>query len=327
MTDPRPPGRGSPLRYARISIAAAVATILLKGGAFALTGSVALLSDALESLTNLVAAVVALVALAVAVRPADEEHAYGHTKAEYFASGFEGALVLAAALIVLVTAVSRLFDPRPLEHVPLGLAITALASAINFGVARLLLGAAQRYGSIALEADARHLLTDVWTSAGVIVGVGAAALTGWERLDAIVAIAVALHIARTGFELVRRSMLGLLDTALPPEIQATIHSRAGPLRRARRPVPRAADPPSRIAALHLVPRPGARELDRAGRARPGRGDRGRDPGEGAEQHRVHAPRAGGGPGLVAGYAARAAEAAGVSPVLASSVRTAPGRPR
>jgi cation diffusion facilitator family transporter len=202
-------------RYALISIFAALATIGLKGGAYVLTGSVGLLSDALESLVNLLAAIVALWALWVAARPADEEHAYGHTKAEYFSSGFEGALVVIAAASILATAIPRLLDPRPVEDVGVGLAISALASVINLGVARLLFGAGRRYHSITLEADAHHLMTDVWTSVGVIVGVGAAAATGWDVLDPVIAIAVALNVVRTGAGLLRRSMLGLLDTALP----------------------------------------------------------------------------------------------------------------
>ncbi len=202
-------------RYALISIFAALATIGLKGGAYVLTGSVGLLSDALESLVNLLAAIVALWALWVAARPADEEHAYGHTKAEYFSSGFEGALVVIAAASILATAIPRLLDPRPVEDVGVGLAISALASVINLGVARVLFGAGRRYHSITLEADAHHLMSDVWTSVGVIVGVGAAAATGWDVLDPIIAIAVALNVVRTGVALLRRSMLGLLDTALP----------------------------------------------------------------------------------------------------------------
>jgi cation diffusion facilitator family transporter len=202
-------------RYALISIFAALATIGLKGGAYVLTGSVGLLSDALESLVNLLAAIVALWALWVAARPADEEHAYGHTKAEYFSSGFEGALVVIAAASILATAVPRLMDPRPVEDVGVGLAISALASVINLGVARVLFGAGRRYHSITLEADAHHLMTDVWTSVGVIVGVGAAAATGWDVLDPLIAIAVAVNVVWTGIGLLRRSMLGLLDTALP----------------------------------------------------------------------------------------------------------------
>jgi cation diffusion facilitator family transporter len=205
------------LRYALISVFAALATITLKGGAYLLTGSIGLLSDALESLVNLIAALVALFALSVAARPADEEHAYGHTKAEYFSSGFEGALILIAAASILVPAVGRLIDPQPIEEPGLGLAITGIASLINLGVARVLLRAGRRYESITLEADAQHLMTDVWTSFGVIVGVGAAAVTGWHRLDAVVAIAVALNVLRSGLRLLRRSMLGLLDTSLPEE--------------------------------------------------------------------------------------------------------------
>jgi len=201
--------------YALISIFAALATIGLKGGAYVLTGSVGLLSDALESLVNLLAAIVALWALWVAARPADEEHAYGHTKAEYFSSGFEGALVVIAAASILATAIPRLMDPRPVEDVGVGLAISALASVINLGVARVLFGAGRRYHSITLEADAHHLMTDVWTSVGVILGVGAAAATGWDVLDPLIAIAVAVNVVWTGIGLLRRSMLGLLDTALP----------------------------------------------------------------------------------------------------------------
>lgn len=209
-------------RFALISVAAAVATIALKGGAYLLTGSIGLLSDALESLVNLVAALVALVALSVAARPADEDHAYGHTKAEYFSSGFEGALILVAAVSIMVAATRRLLTPVPIHEPGIGLAITALASVVNYGVARVLFQAGRRYESITLEADAHNLMADVWTSLGVIVGVGAAALTGWHRLDAVVAIAVAIHVVRAGLKLLRRSMLGLLDTALPEEMLTAI---------------------------------------------------------------------------------------------------------
>lgn len=181
-----------------------------------------LLSDALESLVNLIAAVVALRALTIAARPADEEHAYGHTKAEYFSSGFEGALVLVAAVLIAVTAVERLLDPVPLAHVGTGLGISVVASAINLWVARVLFRAAREHSSIALEADAHHLMTDVWTSAGVLGGVGVVGLTGWQVLDPIVALAVAANMTRVGFALMRRSMLGLLDTALPDWIQQEI---------------------------------------------------------------------------------------------------------
>lgn len=207
----RPSLRG----FAVLSIAAAIANIALKGGAYLLTGSVGLLSDALESLVNLLAAVVALLVLSVADRPADEEHAYGHGKAEYFASGFEGALILIAAVSIAVAAAVRLLSPRPIAQAGVGLAVTGLATLINVLVARLLFRAGRRYESITLEADAQHLMSDVWTSAAVILGVAVAALTHLERLDAVVAVAVAVHILRTGISLLRRSLEGLLDTALP----------------------------------------------------------------------------------------------------------------
>ena len=219
-------------RFAWLSIAAAVATIALKTVTWRLTGSVGLLSDALESVVNLAAAVMALVMLTLAARPPDEEHAHGHTKAEYLASGFEGALILLAALAIGFAAVARLVSPQPLEQVGVGLAVSVAASLVNLVVARVLLRAARRHRSIALEADAQHLMTDVWTSAGVLVGVGLVALTGWERLDPLVALAVAAQIVWTGVKLVRRSATGLLDAALPPEdlasLRAVLDRHAGP---------------------------------------------------------------------------------------------------
>jgi cation diffusion facilitator family transporter len=209
-------------KYALISIGAAIATIALKGGAYLLTGSVGLLSDAFESLVNLVAAFVALVALSVAARPADEEHAYGHGKAEYFASGFEGALIVVAAITIAAAAVPRLLHPQPVHDVWFGLVISLVASAINLGAARILLRAGRRYDSIALEADAQHLMIDVWTSIAVVVGVGAAATTGWNRLDPLLALLVAARVVRLGIDLLRRSLLGLLDTALPEATRARI---------------------------------------------------------------------------------------------------------
>ncbi|HET7321831.1 MAG TPA: cation diffusion facilitator family transporter, partial [Longimicrobiaceae bacterium] len=193
-------------RYAWLSVLAALVTIVLKGGAYYLTDSVGLLSDALESLVNLVSAVVALRALDVAARPADEEHAYGHTKAEYFSSGFEGALVIVAALLIAGTSVDRLLHPRSLDHVGLGLAVSVVASVVNLLVARVLFGAAERHHSIALEADAHHLMTDVWTSVGVVAGVGVVAVTGWDVLDPLVALAVAANISRIGYSLIERSL-------------------------------------------------------------------------------------------------------------------------
>jgi cation diffusion facilitator family transporter len=203
-------------RYAWLSIATAIATIVLKGVAYEMTDSVGLLSDALESLVNLVAAVLALLMLSVSARPPDEDHAYGHTKAEYFASGAEGVLILVAAVAIGWAAVLRLIEPRPLEKVGLGLIVSTVASCLNFFTARTLLAAGRRYRSIALEADAEHLMTDVWTSAGVLVGVGAVSVTGWQRLDPIIALLVAANIVRTGLSLVNRSALALLDVAWAP---------------------------------------------------------------------------------------------------------------
>jgi cation diffusion facilitator family transporter len=211
--------RRSLRRYAVISILAALATIGLKGWAYAVTGSVGLLSDAFESLVNLAAAVVALIALTTAARPEDEDHRYGHSKAEYFSSGFEGALIMLAAASILYASVRRLLSPRPIEQLTLGVGISVAASVINLLVARVLFRAARRHQSITLEADAHHLMTDVWTSLGVIIGIWAASATGWQRLDPIVAIGVALNIVYTGVSILRRSLMGLLDTAIPDELQ------------------------------------------------------------------------------------------------------------
>lgn len=209
-------------RFAWLSIAAAVVTIGLKTGAYLVTGSVGLLSDAIESLVNLVAAVVALVMLTIAARPPDDRHLYGHDKAEYFSSGVEGTLILVAAISIGITAVQRLFHPQPVERVDLGVVISIAASLVNLGVARVLFQAGRRYRSITLEADAHHLMTDVWTSAGVLVGIGVVALTGWQRLDPIIALAVAANIIWSGASLIRRSVAGLMDTVLPLEEQQTI---------------------------------------------------------------------------------------------------------
>lgn len=209
-------------RFAWLSIATALVTIGLKLSAYLLTGSVGLLSDALESLVNLVAAIIALTMLTISARPPDEEHAYGHSKAEYFASGAEGSLILVAAVSIIVTAGQRLINPQPLEQIGLGLIVAVVASLINLATAQILLRAGQRYNSISLEADARHLMTDVWTSVGVLVGIGAVMLTGWERLDPLIALLVAANIIWSGVSLVRRSALGLMDTALPSEEQDAI---------------------------------------------------------------------------------------------------------
>ena len=213
--------RPSLARFAWLSIAAAVVTIGLKSLAYRLTGSVGLLSDALESLVNLVAAVITLGMLALAARPPDEDHTWGYGKAEYFSSGAEGVLIFAAAVGIAWTAARRRMAPQPLESVGLGLAVSVGASLGNFGVSRVLLTAGRRYHSIALEADAHHLMTDVWTSAGVLAAIGAVAATGWVILDPLIAIAVAVQILWTGVKLLRRSAQGLLDRALPAgEVEA-----------------------------------------------------------------------------------------------------------
>jgi len=208
-------------RFAWLSVGTAVVTIALKLLAWRLTGSVGLLSDALESFVNLAAAAMTLAMITVASRPPDEEHAFGYGKAEYFASGVEGALILFAAAGIGWAAIARLAHPQPLARAGLGLALSVLASLVNLAVARVLLAAGRRHHSIALEADGHHLMTDVWTSAGVVAGIGAVAATGWLLLDPVIALAVAVHIVWSGARLVRRSWLGLLDPALPPaELEA-----------------------------------------------------------------------------------------------------------
>ncbi len=202
-------------RYAWISITASVATIALKAGAYLLTGSVGLLSDAIESVVNLAGALMALWMLTVAAREPDEEHAYGHSKAEYFSSGVEGGLILVAAVSIGIAAVGRLLAPRPVEQLGLGVLISTAASLVNLFVARVLIDAGRRFQSITLQADGRHLLTDVWTSGGVLVALGAVYLTGWQQLDPIVGLVVALNIVRIGYRIVRESIAGLMDTALP----------------------------------------------------------------------------------------------------------------
>jgi cation diffusion facilitator family transporter len=200
-----------------LSVAAAIATITLKTLAWALTGSVGLLSDAAESVVNLVAALFALVIVHWAARPPDEEHAYGHEKADYLSAGVEGSLILLAALTIAYSAIQRLQDPQPISHVGIGLSVSVVASAINLTVARRLLAAGREHRSLVLEADGRHLMTDVWTSVGVVAGVALVALTGWQRLDPIIALLVAANIIVTGVTLVRRFTGGLMDRALPPD--------------------------------------------------------------------------------------------------------------
>lgn len=216
--------RASLTKFAWLSIGAAVATITLKTAAYFLTGSVGLLSDAIESLVNLAGAIVALIMLTIAARPADEDHVYGHSKAEYFASVTEGILILGAAIGIMFTAVQRLLDPRPLEQLGIGLGVSVTASVINWVVARRLMVEGRKRSSITLEADAHHLMTDVWTSIGVIGGVAVAGFTGWSILDPLVAIAVALNIVWTGIQLVRRSVSGLMDEVLPSEEQKLIEA-------------------------------------------------------------------------------------------------------
>lgn len=209
-------------RFAWLSIAAAVTTILLKGTAWWVTDSVGLLSDAAESTVNLVAAVVALVALRVALLPPDRNHNYGHSKAEYFSAAVEGLMIFVAAAVILMVSVQRFLDPAPLQNVGVGLTISVVASVVNGAVALVLLRAGRRHRSITLTADGKHLLTDVWTSVGVVVGVLLVWLTGWERLDPIVAFAVGVNILVTGWGLIRTSTAGLMDVALPTEDNARI---------------------------------------------------------------------------------------------------------
>ncbi len=213
---------GSARSYALLSLVAAAVTIGLKFGAYGLTGSVGLFSDAAESVVNLVAAVAAVWALSVAARPPDEEHAFGHGKAEYFSSGLESALIIVAAVLIGVTAWGRLMDPQPLKNVWLGLAVSLVAAALNGGVALVILRAGRRLRSITLRAEAQHLLTDVWTSVGVVAGIVVVRLTGWLVLDPLIALLVALNVVRTGVLLLRDTGQGLLDRSLPPEDLAAI---------------------------------------------------------------------------------------------------------
>lgn len=208
--------RSTPLsRYAWLSIGAALITISLKAAAWHFTGSVGLLSDAMESVVNLIGAVMALAMLTVAARPADETHAYGHYKAEYFASGMEGAMILIAAASIGFAAMKRLIDPLPLENVGLGLSVSIVAALVNLLVALVLRRAGRAHESVTLEADSHHLLTDVLTTVGVVVGIGLVVLTGWKRLDPIIGLGVAFVIVLTGVRIVRKSIYGLMDTALP----------------------------------------------------------------------------------------------------------------
>ncbi len=214
----------TPQRLLWASVAAAVVTITLKTLAWIVTDSVGLLSDAMESFVNLASAIFALVMVTIAQRPADAEHPYGHHKAEYFSSGFEGILIIGAAGGIIWAAGHRLFDPQPLTSVGWGLVLSVLSSGINWLLARVMFEAAATHRSIALEADARHLVTDVWTSVGVVIGISLVALTGWLWLDALVAIGVAVNILREGAHLLWRSSQGLMDEAVEPAVMQQIQS-------------------------------------------------------------------------------------------------------
>jgi cation diffusion facilitator family transporter len=209
-------------RFALLSLVAAIATIALKLVAWYVTGSVGLLSDALESIVNVVAAAATLWLLYLSARPPDDRHAFGYSKAEYFASAFEGALILVAASLIAWAAIERLLHPQPIERIGMGIVASVIATGINLGVARVLLGAARRHHSIALEADAHHLMTDVWTSVGVVVAVLAVGATQWQWLDPVIALVVAANIVWTGVSLLRRSAFGLMDESLPPQRVAAI---------------------------------------------------------------------------------------------------------
>ncbi len=213
----------SPQRLLKVSVCVALLTIVLKTSAWYVTDSVGLLSDAMESFVNLASALFGLTMVTVAARPADDEHPYGHHKAEYFSSGFEGILILGAALAIIWASVARFFEPVPLQQLGWGLGLSVVSSALNGLLAWFMFRSAKAHRSIALEADGRHLMTDVWTSVGVVVALLAVAATGWIWLDAVIGIAVALNIAREGGHLVWRSSQGLMDEAMPAEQLAQIH--------------------------------------------------------------------------------------------------------
>lgn len=217
----------TPRRMLLVSVAVAVATIVLKTAAWYITGSVGLLSDAMESFVNLASALFGLAMVTIAQRPADEDHPYGHHKAEYFSSGFEGALIVVAAVAIIWAAAHRIVNPQPLQQLGWGLVLSVGSSALNGVLAWAMFRSAKIHRSIALEADAKHLITDVWTSVGVVVGIGAVMATGWLWLDAVVAIGVALNILWEGGQLVWRSSQGLMDEAVEPEVMAEIQKALG----------------------------------------------------------------------------------------------------
>ncbi len=222
MTDASTSRWTTPENLLRISVVVAIATIGFKTVAWAVSGSVGLLSDALESLVNLVGALFALGMVTIAKRPADDDHPYGHTKAEYFSAGFEGLLIFGAAMAILWASVDRLLHPQPLEQLGWGLVLSLISTALNGGLAVVMLRAARQHRSAALEGDGRHLLTDVWTSVGVVLGLLLAMWTGWHWLDAVLGIAVALHILKEGGKLVWLSSQGLMDEAIDADTLATI---------------------------------------------------------------------------------------------------------
>lgn len=220
----RPAGadRAALTKYAWLAIAAAIATIALKAGAWLLTGSVGLLSDAAESVVNLVAAVVALVALRIAARPADKSHNFGHSKAEHFSAAIEGVMIFVAATVILVSSVERFLNPQPLENLGIGLVVSAVATVLNGVVAVILMRAGRRHRSAVLTADGKHLLTDVWTTVGVVVGVGLVAVTGWLRLDPVIAFLVGVNIIVTGWKLIASSVSALIDRSWSKEDNARL---------------------------------------------------------------------------------------------------------
>ncbi len=211
------PDRSKLTRFAWLSIAVAILTISLKTIAYLITNSVGLLSDALESIVNLIGALMALGMLTIAARPADESHTYGHSKAEYFSSGVEGTLILVAAVSIAYAAIERLISPKPLEQVGIGIIVSVVASLANLAVAIILRRAGKQYNSISLTSNSHHLMTDVWTSGGVLIGVGAVAISGWQVLDPVIAILVALNIVWTGVGIIRKSISGLMDSAIAKE--------------------------------------------------------------------------------------------------------------
>lgn len=216
--------RPSLIKYAWLSIATAVFTISLKLAAYFLTGSVGLFSDALEGFVNLAAAIVVFITLKIVEKPPDDEHEYGHDKAEYFSSGIEGTLIIVAALSILYTSIERLLNPQPLQQVGLGLALALAASAINLGVGQLLIRAGKQHDSITLEADGKHLMSDVWTSVGVVVGILIAVWSGFERIDPLIGILVGLKIGWEGIQIFRRSAGGLMDIAIVPDERAAVET-------------------------------------------------------------------------------------------------------